>query len=506
MEQFWTWVSESLETPCHGFVVHLSMEHSPFSKGGGLGDMVGALPQALRREGFANIVISPFVPNIAEPLPKEFGSSFNFRGFVVSIEIRATVRDGVCCVFVEMDDVYSFRTMYADELGAYDSEVDLRYFAFGRAMQEILQGANHHFWLMTHDWHVGAIYLHRRALENCRGTVHVIHNYHYQGEIFPDIIPLLDPDVRPVVSESFSPTGRSSLSKIALACADAVVTVSRCYAEELRTGRAPHPNAEAAVARQDLRGITNGIDSRVWNPAGNPHLAVGYDRDNLEGKEVCKQALADELGLGRRRDRPLVLYMSRLAAQKGVDVFVDLRGGRRFDPVTRLKELLEIGLVLVVVGTPQGGINGPVDQQFRQLAGACPDGFRYINAYSDPLAHRALAGADVLLHPSRFEPCGLTQMYALAYGTVPVVTPVGGLKETVVCTQKNPVDGYGFHLAQYGYEPLRRTLQDVVSRYRDRNGWRDIVRRAMAQQNDWRLRAAEYKSLLLDVASGGDTL
>jgi starch synthase len=494
IDAFWDWVRTSSATAHRGLVVHAALEHAPFVKQGGLGDMVAALSKQLAREGFPSVVLCPWVPELDLPDTRVFRAGFRLWTLDVALEIHAALRDGVICAFVAVDQVLGFRRAYSDGVGLYEADVGLRHFALAKAISVLLAWADD-FVLVTHDWHVGAVYLYRRVLTRCRKTVHVIHNYHYCGRIYPDIVPAVEPEVRKQLLESFDDTGLSSLSKLAITGADAVVTVSRSYAEELRSGRAPHVLMEPIMERRDLVGITNGIDESAWTPASSPHLAARYDSSDLAGKALCKARLCDKLRLAVD-GRPLVLMMSRLTAQKGIDLLIDLRIGHRFDPADRLRAMLALGLQLVVCGVPQGGLRGPIHLQLQDLAHRCPDDFRYLPGYSDPLAHELLAGADLLLHPSRFEPCGLTQMYALAFGTIPIVTPVGGLKDTVRCARREPSKGFGFHMERYGHDALLDALRDAVTAYRAPATWRAMIARAMAQHNDWSQRVGDYVRLL----------
>jgi len=377
--------------------------------------------------------------------------------------------------FVEHHDYFERDGIYGPPGGAYpDNLVRLTFLC--RAALAVLDKLN---WqpdvIHLNDWHTSllAAYTHGRQ----PATLFTMHNVGggYQGTFGPQEVNVtgLDPSL-PVVSKFVSSQG-INLARVGLACADVINTVSPTYAKEIASEEfAPGLSDLIIERRRDVYGILNGIDYEVWNPATDSALAANFSADNLEGKAVCKAALQRECGLAVDPDVPLVGMVTRLAAQKGIDLLEEA--------IPQLQ-----GLQLVILGT-----GDPRYEEMLRRVDAERDDIHAALEFDPQLARRIYAGADIFLMPSRYEPCGLGQMIAMRYGTVPVVRATGGLADTV--TEKGPA-GNGFVFTQYTAAELVAAVRRAQSAYADKAGWQQIVRRAMTCDFSWGASARRYEEL-----------
>lgn len=478
-------------------VCHLATENAPYLKRGGLGDILESLPHYLGQHQLQNVVIIPFYSEIGESYHPElvYADTVSFHGVPYQYQIYCIESQGVFNLFVQLEEAFTFDRLYQDGYAAYQAEVNLNHFVIGKVVVHFLEQFVSRCVLFTHDWHVGAVYPYLKHSAVTCHTFHVIHNYHHQGEIFEDILDYLEEEIRDGVAELFARYGCCTLSAIAIEGTDQILTVSPQYALELQEQRAPHPFLQALEGRSII-GILNGMHSHIWNPERDPYLKRTYSQWDPEGKRENKQHLIETYGLNISAEDPITVMVSRLGLQKGIDLLLDLGLGRSFDPALRMQQLLNLGGAIIVCGTPEGGKIGTVDRQFRRLAEQFPGRFIYINRYTEQTAHDLLAGSDLLLHPSRFEPCGLTQMHAMRYGTLPIVTAVGGLKDSVVCALNDPEHGFGFHMKRHSFDELHRVLAEALQHYQDQPLWQEFVIRAMEQQNGWDVRIEPYLKLV----------
>jgi starch synthase len=311
-------------------------------------------------------------------------------------------------------------------------------------------------------------------------TVYTIHNLAYQGVFTKELMPAVGLPWEVFRFEAMEFYDQLNFMKAGIVFADALTTVSPTYAREIQTPE--HGCALEALLRHRRRvltGILNGIDDVTWDPATDRYLPAWYDASDRSGKARCKNALQLELGLPVRRDVPIVAMIGRLAEQKGIDLVA-----------ASLHELIGMEAQLVLLGSGRHDY----EDLFQRTAREQPDRFAVRVGFDEGLAHRIEAGADVFLMPSRFEPCGLNQMYSLRYGTVPVVRAVGGLEDTV-----EDFDGYrqgtGFKFREYHPAAMLTALRRALDVYRDERAWRGLVSRGMAQDNSWRHSAEQYVRL-----------
>jgi len=468
-------------------ILFIASEVAPWSKTGGLGDVAGALPRALAARGHSVHVVTPRYGSID---PARHGlvplhGAIRVRGEATSLLER---REGKARVlFVEHERLFGSRRAPYGEGGREFADNAERFAYLARAALAV-PGALGLRPRIVHlnDWQTGLVPFllrteHARdpALAQAR-TVFTIHNLAYQGVFPKEVVPVLGLPWDVFRYEAMEFFDQLSFMKAGLVFADALTTVSPTYAREILT---PEGGASLdAVLRhraRDLTGILNGIDAQEWDPSSDPHLPAHFRADDLSGKARCKEALARELSLPVRPEVPLVGMVGRLAEQKGVDLVA-----------AALPTLLEHGVQVALLGSGQ-----PEYQDvFAGAARARPDRVAARIGFDEGLAHRIEAGADLFLMPSRFEPCGLNQMYSLRYGTVPVVRAVGGLEDTV-----EDYDGWqrgtGFKFRDYTPAALLLALRRALETFRDQRAWSGLVRRGMAQDFSWERSAASYEAL-----------
>jgi starch synthase len=468
-------------------ILFVSSEVAPWSKTGGLGDVAGALPRALAARGHEVTVVTPRHRAID---PARHGLERLHRTLRVrDDEAGLWVKPGgrARTYFLEHERFFGFRSgLYGDASGDYADNAER--FAFLCRAALALPGALGLRPEIVHvnDWQSGLVpfllrqeHGHDPALARAR-TVFTIHNLAYQGVFSKHVVPALGLPWDVFRYEAMEFHDQLSFLKAGLVFADALTTVSPTYAREIvghEAGNGLDPLLRHRAS--DLTGILNGIDTQEWNPAADPHLPAHFSAGDLSGKAACKAALQRELGLPVRADVPLVAMVGRLAEQKGLDLVVDALG-----------ELLARDLQLALLGSGRADW----EETLRAAAGARPDRMAARIGFDEGLAHRIEAGADLFLMPSRFEPCGLNQMYSLRYGTVPVVRAVGGLEDTV-----EDFDGWsrgtGFKFREYTPQAMLLALRRALEAFRDRKAWRGIVARGMAQDFSWERSAASYEAL-----------
>ncbi len=455
--------------------VHLSAECWPFARTGGLGEAVHGLAAAQAAVGAQTVIVMPLYQVVRESGPAlervghQFSVSIGSRtewAFVY----RLTDRPGPGVFFIEHPDFFDRPGIYGDSGGDYpDNAVRFAFFckAAVTALPVIAPGAQV---LHAHDWHaaLAPVYL-RTAFAGSQfhdrlATVLSVHNAGFQGHYPPETMSELGLPPELYNPGTFEWYDRVNLLKGGLAFSDVVVTVSPTHSQELCTPQGGFGLQETFVALGDrLIGILNGIDNDVWNPATDPHIAANYSAEDLAGKRRCKAALQHAYELPERPHTPVFGLSARLVAQKGLDLVL---GGS-------LLEMPDAQFIFLGSGEHR------YHEALANLAAQFPDRVVAEFAFTDRLEHRLLAGADLLLMPSLYEPCGLTQMRAQRYGTIPIVRAVGGLQDSVQ-------DGVtGFLFQDYSPAALEEEVRRVLERYAVRDGWRAVIRQAMAQQFGW---------------------
>ncbi len=469
-------------------VLFAASEAYPLAKTGGLADVAGALPAALRKLGADARLLMPGYPSVLEKtrdLQQVFQVDLPVHG-KTSLLAGSVPGSGVPLYVIEHNGYYARPGLYQDAGGRDWPDNALR---FGLLSQFAawLAGPQtplefHPDVLHCNDWQTGMApaYLHFGKAPRTP-SVFTIHNLAYQG-LFPPAA-LTDLGLPP---ESFSIHGveyygQLSFLKAGLFYASRLTTVSPTYASEIQTEAAGMGMQGLLAARQIvLRGILNGIDTQEWNPATDPHLTAPYSADNLTAKGLNKLALQDAMGLARNPNIPLLGMISRMTAQKGADIVIDA-----------LPNILELGVQIIVLGSGDPAL----EQAWRQAAAGYSGKVAVNIGYDEALSHRIEAGTDMFLMPSRFEPCGLNQMYSLRYGTPPIVHKVGGLADTVThASLENLSQGLatGFVMDTLDVATLVDTVRRACILFRHKLAWRQLMRAGMTRDFSWQNSAREY--------------
>jgi starch synthase len=465
-------------------VIHLTAECWPYARTGGLGEAVAGLAAFQAAQGIGITVIMPLYRAVRESAIAlaTVGAPFSVRVGPRAEEVqlyRTVTRPGKPRIFFIDHGPYFDRDGIYGEDGADYPDNARRFALFSlaalRALPRMTPGASI---VHAHDWHTGLAVaaLRASAPERRRRPVSVfsVHNAGFQGSFPLETIADVGFAGDPYDSRLFESNGRMNFLKAALTHCDLAMTVSPTHAMELRTPEGGFGLHETFVALGDhLMGVANGIDSEVWNPATDESLPAQYTSGDFSGKAACKAALQRSCGLEERPTSLLVAMCTRLAQQKG------------FDIVLGANLLGESDAQFVFLGRGETRY----ERALADLAARAPGRVVLRLDFSDALEHRVLGGADALLMPSFYEPCGLTQMRAQRYGTIPIARRVGGLADTIE-------DGAsGFLFTDYSCEALVASLHRAAARYADAGGWREMMQRAMSRDFGWPQAAEKYIAL-----------
>ena len=465
-------------------VAVISAEAVPYSKTGGLGDVAGALPKALKQIGVDSLLITPcYWQTKAEYL---WNTAFNdlwvdWRGGTYHAKAFYSEANGSPTFLIDAPSFF-----HRDSIYGYREDHE-RFAFFNHAALTLLKRLGPAPDIVhLNDWHCGfaAVELaSTRQWDNYwqhTRTVFSIHNMAYQGGFDESELWKFGFGSQ-FARHAFAFNGYASAMKAGLEVSDTLSTVSRRYALEIQTAENGYGLDWLTRQRADrLIGITNGVDFEVWDPATDSDLPAHFDRENLDGKQLCKRSLLEEFHLPVDLDRPIIANISRLTAQKGVDLMMQVAG-----------EILAAGAYIVSLGSGESRY----EDFWQRLRDHAPQQVGIYRGYSEPLAHRIEAGADMFMMPSKFEPCGLNQMYSLRYGTVPIVRAVGGLDDTVENFDAVNGRGNGFKFGPYDPERLLERIYEAIFAYADRDTWAKIQRNGMSEDNSWENAAKKYVEL-----------
>ncbi|HVW11966.1 MAG TPA: glycogen synthase GlgA [Bryobacteraceae bacterium] len=471
-------------------IMMVSSEVSPWARSGGLADVLGALPTALAAQGCEVAVVVPRYMNAADSptSPVIDGLRVPFGAADVPVNVWGGSKQigsgSVTLYFIENAELFGPERrgsgLYGNQQGDYPDN-HIRFALFARAALEVSRRLFPADVFHCHDWQASLLPVYLR--ETLAGdpdfagakTLLTIHNLGYQGLFPPSALAEIGLPSHLFNPEQLEFWGKVNFLKAGIVFADAINTVSRRYAEEIQTepfgfgldGLLRHRSAV-------LSGILNGVDYSRWNPATDPHIAANYAPESLAGKLECKRALLKEVALPESMmDRPLIGIVSRFAAQKGFDLLA---------PVA--ERIFARGAGLVVLGDGDADL----EQMFLGLARDFPDQAAIRLGFNDPLAHRIEAGADIFLMPSRYEPCGLNQIYSLKYGTVPVVRATGGLDDTI-----DESTGFKFH--DYNGDALLSAVAWACDAWENREEWATRMVHGMRKDFSWEPSARAYAEL-----------
>lgn len=465
-------------------VALLSSEAVPYSKTGGLADVAGALPKALKNIGVDSVLITPcyrqtkgeHLWNIAiDDLKVEWrGSIYPAKAFYSEANGSPTFLIDAPSYF-HRDSIYGFTEDYE------------RFAFFNRAALALLRRIGEAPDIVhLNDWHCGFAAVELASARRhdpywrYTRTVFSIHNMAYQGGFGPGELWNLGFS-SDLARNAFAFDGYASAMKAGLEVSDTLSTVSRRYAQEIQTSENGF-GLEWLVRQRAHRliGITNGIDYEVWNPQTDIELPAHYDIDDLSGKRECKRALLEAFSLPVDLDRPVLANITRLTAQKGIDLMMQVAG-----------EVVETGAYIISLGSGEKRY----EDFWQSLRDYAPRQVGVYRGYNESLAHKIEAGADMFMMPSKFEPCGLNQMYSLRYGTVPIVRAVGGLDDTVQNYDVVNGTGNGFKFGPYIGDKFLERIYEALFAYADRGTWQQIQRNGMSIDNSWENAARKYVEL-----------
>jgi len=473
-------------------ILHVASEIYPLVKTGGLADVLGSLPPALAKRGLDVRVLLPGLPGIVKgmvDLRPVLTIGPVFGAAVVTLKLGRLPDSGLPAYVIDAPFLYQRDgNPYVGPDGHDWNDNHRRFALLGWVAAHIASGELDPDWMPevvhAHDWHAGLVPVYLAQSPGLKtATVFTIHNLAFRG-IFPmDCHAELGLPARKLTPHGIEFHGKISFMKAGLVYSNRITTVSPTYAREICT---PEFGCGLEGVLRDrgaaLSGILNGVDYSIWSPE-DPGIAKPYGAHDLSGKVECKRALQAEFGLDQNASGPLFAVVSRLTSQKGMDLLL-----------AAMPELLREGAQLVILGSGEGDL----EAGFRYAASANPQNVAVFIGYDEAMSHRIMAGADVLLVPSRFEPCGLTQLYALRYGTLPLVRRVGGLADTVVDATPDTLyadSATGFVFDEPSRYALGGRIRDAVLLYHDQAAWNRLQRRGMTQDYSWDDSAANYESL-----------
>jgi starch synthase len=466
----------------------VAAEITPWAKAGGLADVIGALPAALRQSGAEPAVILPGYRSLLDALktaPVAENLSVPLGGSSERFDLlRTETRDGVPLYLVNHPRYFDRAGVYGERGADYPDNLQ-RYVMFGRAAALAAARFIRPDVLHAHDWHAAVAPIVARAdpaLREALGatlTVFTMHNLAFQGIFEAADFGLLNLDRSYFSVECLEFWGRGNLMKGAIVLADGASTVSPTYAREVSSDPELGFGLEGVLRHKGSRfvGILNGADYTEWDPAIDPMIAAKYTPAQREGKAACRRALRKMAGLPDRDDAPIVGMVTRMTPQKGIGLL-----GEALDAVMGLG----VQFVMLASGDPS------LEKFFKSAEERFPGQLRVQLAFDNAFAHHIQAGSDIFLMPSRFEPCGLTQMYALKYGTAPLVRATGGLKDTVTEFDPQQGTGNGFMFTDYRAAAMLDALARARRLYADRAAWRRLMHNCFAADFSWTVSARHY--------------
>ena len=479
-------------------ILFLSPEVVPFAKTGGLADVAGSLPGALKKLGVDVRVGVPYYRVVKE-------GPFSTRRVVKGLEVplgeekltasvlETHTEDGIPVYLFEREDLFDRPNLYGTPAGDYYDNLE-RFAFFSQAALLLAKEIGFDFDVVhCHDWQSGLVPAYikklfkKDAFFKQTASLFTIHNIGYQGLYPKQKLATCGVSLEEFHAGGLEYWGKISLLKAGVVYSDAITTVSPKYSQEIQTPEFGMGMEGVLKTRsKDLYGILNGADYSVWDPAHDCHLKAHYSPEKVAGKGHCKEALLREMGLDSSlQNKPLLGMVSRLDAQKGLDLLVDI-----------LDDLLALGVGLVVLGSGEERIQ----QAIQKAAERYPGKVGLFIGFNEPLAHRIMAGADMFLIPSRYEPCGLTQMYALKYGTVPVVRATGGLDDTIVPFDTKTKKGNGFKFGPYKAKPFLAAIQRALRVFKYLNSWNMVMANGMKEDFSWDRSARKYVELYQSIA------
>jgi len=480
-------------------VLFVASEMEPFAKTGGLADVIGVLPKRLSDLGLDVRVVIPLYKE-AERNLRRLGfkvQTIRNKEVIVPIDwivrkakIKQTIIDGVTVYFLSNDELYNRDYIYGTPVGDY-SDNDIRFGFLSLGALEIAKAVNFQPDIIhCNDWQTALVPISLKWKKHYHDdpffinskVVYTIHNIAYQGLYQQGLIEKFGLPSFIYNMNALEFYGKVNLMKGGIISSDLVTTVSPRYTEEIKTPEYGYwlDGVLRSISNQNkLVGIMNGLDYDVWDPEKDDSICMKYGPENLDGKIMNKMKLRKRLGFKSKENKPLIGIISRLADQKGIDLVVDF-----------LDQILDLDVELVVLGTGDKNYENILTENMNQYG----DKFSAIIGYNDKKARAIYAGSDMFLMPSRFEPCGLGQLMALKYGTVPIVRGTGGLLDSIIDYKRNADLGNGFVFHEFDGEEMIKAIENAISVYNKPAEWTQLVRKAMAENFSWRKASEIYNN------------
>ncbi len=465
-------------------ILMATSECAPFIKSGGLADVLGSLPQALHEEGNSCTVVLPMYQDIKGIKELEYVTDYDiYMGWHKKYcGVFTTEKDGIRYYFIDNEDYFKRPGLYS-----YDDDYE-RFAFFDFAVLELISHLQLDVDVLhCHDWQTAMIiplyyekYQYHTYYENIK-TIFTIHNIAYQGKADPRLIDtLFGLPYELYFNGNLRNDECFNMMKAAITYSNHITTVSPTYAKEIMTNEFGEGLQYILQYRKDdVYGIVNGIDYVVNNPETDPNIVANFSIDDVANKAVCKAKLQEEMGL-EVKDVPLIGIVTRLTWQKGIDLILN-----------QMNELLSEDVQVVLLGAG----DYQYEEAFKYFADKYPENFALSLQYNFGLSCRIYSACDIFLMPSLFEPCGLSQMMSMRYGTLPIVRETGGLKDTVQNYNKYTNAGTGFGFANYNAHEMMDTIRYAIEVYQDTEVWSLLVKQAMTAKMDWKNSAQEYISI-----------
>jgi len=478
-------------------IILASSEVSPFAKTGGLGDVSEALPLALSKFRTHASVIMPFYKLVRQNgfkpslIKSDIGLKIGSRD--LRFDLFSLDYKNVKFYFVRNDDLYDRDGLYGTPRADHADNA-VRFAFFSKAVLESIPYIGRPDILHCNDWQTGLIplylkysYRDKRDFKDIK-VLFAIHNMAYQGLFGKEAVEELGLPEETFTQDGVEFYGKTSFIKSGIVYSDAVSTVSEGYAKEVLTEEfGCGLDGILRTRRDSLYGILNGADYSTWNPESDRFIAKNFTKENLAPKLECKKELCGEFGIEFDKARPIIGMITRLAEQKGVDLVVE-----------GMERLLELGANFVILGTGDEKYNNlfkDFDKRYRGRAGARL-------AFDNPLAHKIEAGCDMFLMPSRYEPCGLNQMYSLKYATIPVVRATGGLEDTIEDFDTRTKKGNGFKFKEASCDSMLEAIARAVGVFKNKKSWRVLQKNGLKCDFSWDASAKRYLELYKKIKSG----
>lgn len=473
-------------------IMFASSEVTPFAKTGGLADVSSSLPEALASLGHEVRVVMPLYRSVVEGefklIPLEDSLEVPFRGGSLKARVfYIRKKRNLMIYFVKRDEFFDRSGLYGTPEGDYFDNPE-RFIFFSRAAIHLSETLDFQPDIIhCNDWQTALVPVYLKSgykddpFFSKTGTVFTIHNLAYQGVFPPGYMGISGLPAELFSMKGLEYYGKMNFMKGGILFSDIITTVSEKYAQEIQTPEYGFGlDGVLRDRKEDVLGVLNGVDYSTWNPKSDSHITVPFDANNLEGKKKCKEELMKIFKFKRQQKIPLIGMISRLADQKGFDI---LREG--------IDELLRLELYLVLLGTG----DEKYEKQLAELGRKHQSRFGVKIAFDNVLAHKIEAGSDMFLMPSRYEPCGLNQMYSLKYGTIPVVRATGGLDDTITEFDPETGEGNGFKFSEYSAAALVESVKKAVKVYEDEKLWRKLMRNAMKEDFSWKKSAVKYEKI-----------